>query len=100
MILWFALWPLLTLLVWWFLFGRPGQSFLSVEQSTPLLVKPVPLGYPSTVPAPNEVMGAVEPGQHLRVVSDQYGKDYHVFRVVLPDGREGYVVDGKGVRVK
>lgn len=39
-------------------------------------------------------------GQSVPVMRCSYGKDYRIVRVHLPDGRDGFVVDGKYVLMR
>ncbi len=72
---------------------------LAIEQQTELLQQPYPLNYPSTAPMPNSIIRVLPP-QSLTILSDSYGKDYHVYRVLDSQGNSGYIIDRPGIKEK
>jgi len=59
-----------------------GQVFLFEKSES--------LGY-----ARNDVVAILNKGDNVKVLRIWYGKDYQVVRVLLPDGRIGYLISGE-----
>lgn len=74
---------------------EPSRS-LEIVAAAELLQQPYPMNYPSTAPQPNAVIETLQP-QTLEIISDSYGKDYHVFKVKSRAGNTGYVIDDQSV---
>lgn len=72
-------------------------EFLLAEEPITVLSK----GYPEFYnEIDNEVMEILEPGSKVKISSIVQGKDYRAYKVVLPDGREGYVIGGGKYKIE
>ncbi len=72
---------------------------LVIQQDTPLLQRPFPVGYPSSAPIPNSIVRVLQP-QNVTILSGSFHKDFHVYKVRDSLGEEGYVIGRTGVTVE
>lgn len=71
-----------------------ASETMLIKGATPLLAKPFPIGYPSTEPLPNSTVANLQPGEQVKVLSVEDGKDFRAYRVVTKSGEEGFVISG------
>ena len=70
-----------------------GSSIVA-EGPVPVLEKPYPIGYPSSGPLPNSIVGTLGAGTRVRVRREGYGKDFKYYEVAIPGGDIGFVIVG------
>ena len=72
---------------------RDRQYRLVVLASAPLYAQS-----PLDAPSSNKVLGALGPGQGVKVLRMRHGKDFRTFKVETGTGIRGWVIEGQGVR--
>jgi hypothetical protein len=78
-----------------------GGDIIGDRQYKVEVVDSVPLYSlaPTDYPALNPVILTLPVGHHLRVLRVRYGKDFEALKVETEDGKVGWVIGGKGIRV-
>ena len=74
------------------LLGCEDAKLMIINNSTEVLENPYPMKYPSTKPLPNKVIGVLHRADKVKILSQEFGKDYLVYKIRLTDGSIGYVI--------
>ena len=74
------------------------NEYLEAESKVQVLQKPYPLNFPSTKPINNKVIKILMPQDRVKLLDQNFQKDFMVYEVELDTGDIGYIISGSAVK--